>query len=271
MFADDDAYVNVPSLWSELANNGTINGSSYEVEKCFKFNKNGLDKFLLAQIWGRKFSGNVARPPEGFAQKYLEKSICPRYMFNGEAYPPYLSGAGLFCILQNPHVLLILCFLKFPPPPLHVVLPVLWVPPPAVLAPGGCLIDWLRCGEVRGAEDKHGRGPPAGIQGEGGRGIHFGKLSETAYKIECTRERRKCWLSCFNFKEGGWHNKIDCGVWSMIMPVFNNYLQVLLMRPEDILAHRHTRAVEVRQRNKFSFKIKFKFDLISRQSRAWCT
>ncbi len=112
MFADDDAYVNVPSLWSELANNGTINGSSYEVEKCFKFNKNGLDKFLLAQIWGRKFSGNVARPPEGFAQKYLEKSICPRYMFNGEAYPPYLSGAGLFFILQNPTCIINFVFLK---------------------------------------------------------------------------------------------------------------------------------------------------------------
>ena len=39
MFADDDAYVNVPSLWSELANNRTINGSSYEVEKCFKLKK----------------------------------------------------------------------------------------------------------------------------------------------------------------------------------------------------------------------------------------
>ena len=53
------------------------------------------------QMWGFRGSGPPLREPKN-TKPFLHSLICPRYLYNGNHYPIYLSGAGYYkCLLEN--------------------------------------------------------------------------------------------------------------------------------------------------------------------------
>ena len=73
LIADDDSYINIPSIYQLLFSNNS-----------------NLD----FNLFGFVYSGEILRPKSGNMNKLVKPSVCPTYMYDGMSYPHFLSGAG---------------------------------------------------------------------------------------------------------------------------------------------------------------------------------